>query len=307
MEESAKPASHPSDSDGASGDPAPTIDVISSLEDLEERMAAARAKGQSVGLVPTMGSIHDGHRSLVQRAREETGFVVATLYVNPLQFGADEDLDAYPRSFKQDIAHFEKDGVDLVFAPRDEDMYNSDFQTRVEVAPKRRVLCDAFRPSFLPGVTTELARLFGFTGSCTVYLGEKDYQQAMTVRQMLFDLHMPLTVRVCPTIRAADGLALSSRNEYLSLDERAIAPLLYAQMRLAAGRIAADFQSYKETLKAARQALLKTGFSDVQYFELLDEETLDTPLSAQRKNRLFAAVFLGKTRLIDNVPVIRTL
>jgi pantoate--beta-alanine ligase len=264
-----------------------------------------RREGRSVGLIPTMGYLHDGHLSLVRRARDEageTGVVVVSIYVNPTQFGPGEDLDRYPRDFGRDRVMCREAGVDVVFAPPDREMYEEEHSTYVVEEVLSRGMEGASRPTHFRGVCTVVTKLFNLVQPELAVFGEKDWQQAVVVRRMVRDLNHPLRVVVSPTSREPDGLAMSSRNARLSGQERAQAVVLSQaiqearrQVRAAAGLLPADPLRRKLTRWIEKQPLAR-----VDYIEFLDPATLRPVTRVGRGNRMALAVWLGSTRLIDN-------
>ncbi len=262
----------------------------------------ARARGARVGLVPTMGALHAGHLSLVEAARAAgADWVAVTIFVNPLQFGAGEDLDRYPRTFEADRAACEAAGVDLVFHPDPGAMYPPGFQTEVQVTGVTGPLEGAFRPGHFAGVTTVVAKLLNLTGPSVAVFGRKDYQQLATLRRMVRDLDMPIEVVGAPIVREPDGLALSSRNRYLGVDERARALGLVTGLR-AAWDAWAGGERDPARLQAAASAPVEAAFDRVDYVALADPDGLD-PLEPPLPSRVLVAgaAHLGGTRLIDNV------
>ena len=281
---------------------ASTIAVVRNVETLRRQVAAWRAQQQRIGLVPTMGAIHEGHLALVRAARAQGDRVVASLFVNPRQFGPSEDFAAYPRDEAADAAAFETAGVDLVFAPNVEEMYPPGFATTVQVAGVGEELEGAARPGHFAGVATIVAKLLLQCLPDAAYFGEKDYQQLLVVRRLARDLDIPVRIKGVPTVREADGLALSSRNVYLSAEERHAAPLLYRVLRDSAAAIARAPEAVRAILEDGRGTLRAAGFA-VEYLELRDAETLMPMARPAAPARLLAAARLGRTRLIDNVPV----
>ncbi|MCU1380066.1 MAG: pantoate-beta-alanine ligase [Acidimicrobiales bacterium] len=278
--------------------------MLATVADFSAALDAERCAGRTVGLVPTMGALHDGHGSLVERAAAECDVVAVTVFVNPLQFGAGEDLDAYPRTLDADVKLAEQAGATLVFAPTVAEMYRDGTATTVSVASgMTAVLEGASRPGHFDGVATVVAKLFAMTGRSRAYFGEKDFQQLAVVRRMARDLSFPVEVVGCPTVRADDGLALSSRNAYLSDEERAAAPVLHRALRagaevvLAGGRDAA-------AVRAAMEAVLATeSLVDPDYAVVVDAATLATPAPLDGDLRLLVAARLPSARLIDNLGV----
>ena len=276
-------------------------EVIRTVQDMQHRAAGWRAEGLRIALVPTMGALHDGHLDLVRRGRSVADRVVVSIFVNPTQFAPTEDFSAYPRDEASDLAKLDALGVETVFAPGVGEMYPDGYATRITVdGPAHGLESDA-RPHFFAGVATVVAKLFIACAPDLAIFGEKDYQQLAVVRRMVADLGLPIEVVGHPTVRAADGLALSSRNAYLSPEERATAPRLHAALEAAAAAIRAGAPP-DEALDAARDTLATAGF-DVDYVALRNAETL-RPVAdpAHEPLRLLAAARLGRTRLIDNIP-----
>jgi pantoate--beta-alanine ligase len=282
--------------------PAPEIAVARTVAALREAVAAWRARGEAVGLVPTMGAIHEGHLALVRAASGAGRRVVASLFVNPTQFAPTEDFAAYPRDEAADLAAFHKAGVDLVFIPEVAEMYPPGFATQVAVAGVSEGLDGAFRPGHFAGVATIVAKLLLQCLPDAAYFGEKDYQQLLVVRRLARDLDIPVRIEGVATVREPDGLALSSRNAYLTPAERRTAPLLHRVLRDTAAALSRDPDAVAATLEAGIARLREGGFT-VDYLELRDAATLAPMPRLSRPARLLAAVHLGRTRLIDNIPV----
>ena len=254
-----------------------------------------------VGLVPTMGYLHDGHLSLVRRAREECDHVIVSIFVNPTQFGPKEDLSKYPRDLDRDLSLLEPLGVDLVWMPTEEVMYPPGYQTWVEVEAVTRPLEGAVRPGHFRGVTTVVAKLFNAVQPHNAYFGQKDAQQAAVIRQMTRDLNFPLEIVVCPIVREPDGLAMSSRNVYLDPEPRQAATVLYRSLS-AAKEAYEDGVRDAETLRRIMEDILASEpLAQMQYVSCADYDTLEELEIVSGKALLSMAVFLGKTRLIDNI------
>lgn len=279
-----------------------TLTVIRTAADLRAATQPHRDAGKLVGLVPTMGALHEGHLALVERARRDCGVVIASLFVNPTQFGEGEDFDAYPRNEAEDIAKFEAHGVDFVYAPDAAEMYPDGFGVTVTVSGITEGLCGAMRPGHFDGVTTVVSRLFEHCAPDAAYFGEKDYQQYKVVQRMVEELGLDIRIVGIPTVRERDGLALSSRNAYLDPGQRRAAPALYGTMFALAGRLH-DGVDITAQCDWGAQALLDAGFDSVDYFEIRDADTLDPATGNAPNLRIFAAARLGKTRLVDNMPV----
>lgn len=277
--------------------------VIRTLAPLRKAVAALRKKRGSIALVPTMGALHDGHFSLIQHARKRADAVAVSIFVNPKQFAPTEDFGSYPRNFERDLAALSKLGVDLVWAPTDTAMYPQGFSTAIlPSGPATVGLEDAFRPHFFGGVATVVAKLFLQVTPDFALFGQKDYQQLKVVTRMARDLDLPIKVVGCATMREKDGLALSSRNVYLSADERQAAPALHRVLQNSATRIKAG-EPIKAVLADGRTAIEHAGFA-LDYLEARHAETLDTvAVLADGPIRLLVAARIGKTRLIDNLAV----
>ncbi len=274
--------------------------IVSSLDEL--RAARLLLDGR-LGLVPTMGYLHEGHLSLARRAREECDSVVASIFVNPTQFGPTEDLSKYPRDLDRDLSLLDAAGVDLVWTPDNETIYPPDFSTWVEVEGLTRPLEGAARPGHFRGVTTVVAKLFNAVQPQAAYFGQKDAQQAAVVRKMTRDLNFPVEIVVCPTVRETDGLAMSSRNSYLSPEERKSAVVLFRALtaaREAFERGERDAESLRKVMSAT---LASEPRARTQYVSCADYDTLEELATVTGKALLSMAVFIGKTRLIDNFVV----
>jgi pantoate--beta-alanine ligase len=277
--------------------------VLRSLSALHERMAHFRRRGESVALVPTMGALHGGHMALVRHARRRAKRVVVSIFVNPAQFGPGEDFASYPRTWNADLAALSELMVDAVWAPSGAVMYPEGFATKIVPAgPALAGLEDTFRPHFFEGVATVVAKLLLQTTPDFALFGEKDYQQLKVVSRMARDLDIPVKIVGVPTVREPDGLAMSSRNAYLSANERAIAPLLHRALKQGAARLKAG-EPVKPVLADGRAQLDRAGFA-VDYLEARHAQTL-APVAgcAEGPIRLLVAARLGRTRLIDNVAV----
>lgn len=272
---------------------------------LRKTVAAWRRNGLTVGLVPTMGALHAGHMALVEAARRDCDRVVASIFVNPTQFSPSEDFDAYPRPAEQDLAMLRDAGVELVFMPSAAEMYPEGFATTVAVAGLTDCLCGITRPTHFQGVATVVAKLLLQCLPDGAWFGEKDFQQLQVIRRLTRDLDIPVVIHGVPTVREPDGLALSSRNAYLSAEQRAEAPMLNRVLRSVAARVAAGASS-AEASREGRDMLRDAGFDRIDYLEVREEDTLalveDRPAPGHSA-RVFGAAVLGGTRLIDNWPL----
>ncbi|TDQ84563.1 pantothenate synthetase [Dongia mobilis] len=276
--------------------------IVHRVADLRAQIHAWRAGGETIGLVPTMGALHDGHLSLVAAARRDNTRTVATIFVNPTQFAPHEDLAAYPRDPAGDAAKLGAASCDLLFAPEIGEMYPDGFATSVAVSGLTRHLCGATRPGHFGGVATIVTKLLLQALPDRAYFGEKDFQQLQVIRRLVRDLDIPVKVVGVPTLREADGLAMSSRNRYLSAEDRTMAAQLPRTLRESAARIASGGE-VAPILADAAAALRAAGFTTIDYIELCDAETLQPIAGPAPGARLFVAAWLGRTRLIDNWPV----
>ena len=272
------------------------------VADLRKHIALWRKGEVRVGLVPTMGALHQGHMALVAAARAECDRIVASIFVNPKQFAPTEDLGSYPRREAADLEMLRSAGVDLVFIPAVDEMYPPDFATLVRVGGLTEGLCGAHRAGHFDGVTTVVTKLLIQALPDTAYFGEKDYQQLTVVRRLARDLDLPVQIAGVPTVREPDGLALSSRNVYLSAEERRIAPNLARVLRSIAAVLAQDPNAVAQEIAHGSAALQQAGFA-VEYLEIREAESLAVTSEVTASSRVFAAVRLGTTRLIDNMPI----
>ncbi|MEH6387503.1 MULTISPECIES: pantoate--beta-alanine ligase [Pseudomonas] len=278
------------------------MNTVHTITQLRAAVARARQEGKRIGLVPTMGNLHDGHLALVQKALQSTDYVVVSIFVNPLQFGPSEDLDSYPRTLAADQSKLLDVGANLVFAPTPKEMYpdGMDGHTRISVPLVSEGLCGASRPGHFEGVATVVSKLLNMTQPDLAVFGKKDYQQLAVIRKMAQDLCMPVQIMGEAIVRDADGLALSSRNGFLTADQRQIAPRLYQVLVQIAEQIQGGRRDYPAVLDGARQHLIDAGMRP-DYLELRDSLTLH-PVGADSKQLIvLAAAFLGTTRLIDNL------
>jgi pantoate--beta-alanine ligase len=279
-----------------------TLKIVRNILDLRKETAAWRAEGLVTAVVPTLGALHEGQITLVREGLKRADRVVTTIFVNPKQFAANEDLGRYPRTELSDVAALEEAGTHLVFAPPPDEVYPPGFATSIVMAgPAKAGLEDKFRPHFFDGVATVVAKLFTQSGADFAMFGEKDYQQLLVVRRMARDLDLPIQVIGVPTVREESGLALSSRNAYLSKAEHHLAASLNQILNQAAAKIRAGQKPTRATA-AARRALTTRGFR-VDYVAARNAETLALPRGQDEAMRLLAAVWLGTTRLIDNISV----
>lgn len=276
--------------------------VIRGSAELREKVAGWKRSGMLVGVVPTMGALHDGHLSLARAARAQSDRVIVTIFVNPMQFNAAEDLLKYPRDEARDLALLEAEGVDVLFAPDVTEVYPEGFETQVSVKGVSEPLEGAFRPGHFDGVATVVTKLFGMTQAGRAFFGEKDWQQLQVVQRLVLDLNIPIRIIGCPTIREEDGLAMSSRNVRLNPQERALAPALHRIMQGAAAALRAG-SAMEPELEKARAAILAAGFKSIEYLELRSVDGLKPMASFEDGARMLFAGWLGDVRLIDNIAV----
>lgn len=274
--------------------------ILRRTADLRPRVSGWRRAGESVGVVPTMGALHEGHLSLVRAAKAACDRVIVTIFVNPRQFNSPEDYAKYPRTEEADAALLAPFGVDVVFVPEVEEMYPPGFATTVSVTGITEPLEGAHRPGHFDGVATVVTKLLTMTGADRAFFGEKDWQQLLLVRRLVADLNLPVEIVGCPTVREADALALSSRNLRLTPSERHMAAALPEALAEAIGRVESG-TAPASALTAARTRLSEAGFGEVEYLALCDAETLG-PARPDAPARLLVAVWAGTVRLIDNMP-----
>lgn len=276
------------------------MNVVRSLDDLRQARTDA---SEPVGLVLTMGYLHEGHLSLVKRARQECQTAAVSIFVNPAQFGPAEDLEAYPVDLDRDRTLLEAEKVDLVWIPPAEQMYPAHFQTWVEVEDLTKVLEGAHRPGHFRGVATVVAKLFNAFQPQRAYFGQKDAQQVVVIRQMVRDLNFPIEIVVCPTVREEDGLAMSSRNGYLKPDERTAAGVLFRALTLAHEAFSSGYREASALRAVMREVLADEALAEVQYISVSDVVTLEEREGEIDQALLSMAVTIGKTRLIDNLVI----
>ncbi|EKT4521985.1 pantoate--beta-alanine ligase [Pseudomonas putida] len=280
------------------------MNTVKTVRELRAAVARARGEGKRIGFVPTMGNLHSGHAALVTKAAQRADFVVASIFVNPLQFGAGEDLDKYPRTLAADQERLLQAGCHLLFAPGVEEMYPDGMavQTRVSVPQLSEGLCGASRPGHFEGVATVVSKLFNMVQPDLAVFGEKDYQQLAVIRAMVRDLNMPIQIIGEPTVRAEDGLALSSRNGYLSPEQRAAAPALYRTLSAMAEAIRRGQRDFPALIADGQAQLVAVGFRP-DYLEVRHALTLRPAMVDDRDVVVLAAAYMGTTRLIDNLYV----
>ncbi|MDI6727426.1 MAG: pantoate--beta-alanine ligase [Thermodesulfovibrionales bacterium] len=260
--------------------------------------------GKTIGFVPTMGALHEGHLSLIKRAKSENDIVVASIFINPTQFAPNEDFEKYPRDMEGDMEKLKREGVDILFMPDTKSMYSDGFSTYVTVKDLSDKLCGAFRPGHFTGVATVVCKLFNIVKPVAAYFGQKDFQQAAIIKRMVENLNMDVDLIICPTLREPDGLAMSSRNVYLSHEERRAAAVIYKTL-LSASKMTKSGESNPVDVRKQMHDMLKAEplISEIQYAGVYDTNTLDELNEFKRQNLLAVAVKIGSTRLIDNMIV----
>ena len=275
--------------------------VIRNIIDMQRMARNLKKSGKSVGFVPTMGALHAGHLSLISRARKENDIVITSIFVNPTQFGPNEDFKRYPRNLKADAFLCKKEGVDIIFYPPAEQIYPKGYRTYIHVEKLCDVLCGKFRPGHFQGVATIVTKLFNIVQPDIAYFGQKDAQQAIIIQQMTRDLNMPVRIRVMPIIRERDGLALSSRNNYLTAEQREDAVVLSEALRKAKTMIKPGVIDSAEIIRAMRKIIQNRETAQIQYIEIVDLDELKPVKKIQDTVLVALAVWFGKTRLIDNI------
>jgi pantoate--beta-alanine ligase len=275
--------------------------IHSTIDPMRAASRVARLGGLRIGLVPTMGALHEGHLSLVRTAKAHCDAVVVSIFVNPLQFGPSEDLAKYPRTFERDCELLRKEDVDFIFAPSVEEMYPEKAVTYVTVEGLSEKLCGKSRPGHFRGVTTVVAKLFHLVEPDLAFFGQKDAAQAAIIRRMVQDLNFPVEIIVCPIVRDADGLAMSSRNAYLNPEQRKSALVLYRALQKVRSRFDQGERSAARLIEAGKNALAQEPGVRPDYFEIVDPETLDAVAEIKSTALVAVAAFVGTTRLIDNI------
>lgn len=279
------------------------MEVAKTIESVRSLVKAARSKGKKIGFVPTMGALHIGHISLIEAAVKKCDFVVVSIFVNPTQFGPGEDLEKYPRPIKADLEICSNTGVDVVFAPTQEQMYPQENLTWVNIEKLTEQLCGQFRPGHFRGVATVCAKLFNIAAPDIAFLGQKDAQQAIVIKKMVADLNMPLEIVVCPTVRQSDGLAVSSRNQYLTEQEKKDATYVYKSLEECRKSIDSGVTDSKTIIAKMRKILNQTPSIKIEYISIVDAETLQSVDQIAGKVLTAVAVRIGSARLIDNILV----
>lgn len=274
--------------------------IVETIKEVREQVKEWRKQGLSVGLVPTMGYLHEGHKSLIDRAVKENDRVVVSVFVNPMQFGVGEDLESYPRDLKRDSALCEAAGAALIFHPQPEEMYTKDFSSFVDMNTLTKGLCGKTRPIHFRGVCTVVSKLFNIVTPDRAYFGQKDAQQLAVIRHMVSDLNFGIEIVGCPIIREADGLAKSSRNTYLNTEERKAATVLNRSLQAAEEAYKKGNKDTAELIKMIRDIIEAEPLAKIDYVEIVDWNTLETVQKIEDSVLMAVAVYIGKTRLIDN-------
>ncbi len=280
------------------------MQTVHTVAELRAQVAVWRRAGERIAFVPTMGNLHRGHIHLVEQARQRASRTVASIFVNPTQFGPNEDFAGYPRTLDADARQLVAAGLDLLFAPSVPEMYPRPLaaMTQVTVPELSGILCGASRPIHFSGVATVVSKLFNMAQPDIALFGEKDWQQLMVIRRLVADLDFPIDIIGVPTVRETDGLAMSSRNAYLSAEERAVAPILYATLAASAARLRGGERNYQRLADEAKTQLAEAGLKP-DYFEIRRAEDLQPPAAGDTDLRILAAAWLGRARLIDNLAV----
>ncbi|MFC1624580.1 pantoate--beta-alanine ligase [Candidatus Omnitrophota bacterium] len=275
--------------------------IYKSIKSLAEKIDGVKRKNKTIGFVPTMGFLHEGHLSLMRKAREDSDYLVVSIFVNPIQFGPREDFKKYPRDLKRDLGLCKINGVDVVFVPKRETIYPKDFFTHVDVENLTTGLCGAQRPGHFKGVVTIVAKLFNIVKPDIAYFGQKDAQQAIVIKKMAEDLNMPVKIKIMPIVREKDGLAMSSRNIYLTPEERREALSIQRSLKLVKDLYRKGERRSKNITQKMRKTILKEKDAKIDYISIVDLERLKEVDRISKKTLVALAVRIGETRLIDNV------
>lgn len=279
------------------------IRVVESLKEVREFVAASLRRNQKIGFVPTMGAFHAGHLSLMRQARKDSAIVIVSIFVNPLQFAAGEDYDRYPRQLAKDVRMAESEGVDLIFAPSVAEMYPKGYATYIDQTDLPNKLCGQFRPDHFRGVMSVVGKLFNVITPDTAYLGQKDYQQFLIIRRMAVDLNLDVDVRMLPTAREEDGLAMSSRNIYLGPKQRKDATCLYRALQRAEELVGGGTNNAARVMSEMKRVIQRVKGARIEYIAVVNSETLEPAKEIKGKTLISLAVRIGKARLIDNILV----
>jgi len=276
------------------------MEVITKINEMRIRVLSVKGSKKSIGFVPTMGALHDGHISLMRSARKENDELIVSIYLNPTQFDNNDDFDKYPRQLDEDLEIIRKENADVVFAPSNEEMYPNGFCTNVRQNRLTEALCGRVRLGHFNGVTTIVTKLFNIIKPDRAYFGQKDYQQSAVIKRLVADLNMNIDIKVCPTVREEDGLALSSRNKRLNLEERQSALCLYDSLLKARAMFDSNIRDTKNIMKEMTSVIKKTKHTKIDYISIVNERTLEELSLIDGKALAAVAVWIGNTRLIDN-------
>jgi len=276
------------------------MEVITKINEMRTRVLSVKDRKRSIGLVPTMGALHDGHISLIRSARKENDELVVSIYLNPTQFDNSDDFDKYPRQLNEDIEIIRKENADVVFAPCTEEMYPEGFCTHVTESRLSDALCGRVRPGHFNGVATIVTKLFNIIQPGRAYFGQKDYQQSAIIKRLVADMNMDIDILVCPIVRDEDGLALSSRNRRLDPDERQNALCIHGSLTKAREMFASNIRDAKEIIEEMTSVIKKTEHTKIDYISIVNADTLEDISSVNGKALTAVAVWIGNTRLIDN-------
>ena len=276
------------------------MEVITKINEMQTRVLSVRDRKKSIGFVPTMGALHDGHISLIRSAREENDEIVVSIYLNPTQFDNSDDFDKYPRQLNKDIEIIRKENADVIFTPCTEEMYPDGFCTHVTQGKLTDALCGGVRPGHFNGVTTIVTKLFNIIDPDRAYFGQKDYQQSAIIKRLVADMNMDVDIRVCPTVRAEDGLALSSRNKRLSLEDRKDALCIHGSLQKAGAMFASNVRDAKDIVEEMTSVIKKTKQTRIDYISIVNVDTLEDLSFINGRALAAVAVWIRNTRLIDN-------
>ena len=277
------------------------MEVITKINEMQTRVLSVRDRKKSIGFVPTMGALHDGHISLIRSAREENDELVVSIYLNPTQFDNSDDFDKYPRQLNKDIEIIRKENADVIFTPCTEEMYPDGFCTHVTQDKLTDALCGGVRPGHFNGVTTIVTKLFNIIDPDRAYFGQKDYQQSAIIKRLVADMNMDVDIRVCPTVREEDGLALSSRNKRLSLEDRKDALCIHGSLQKAGAMFASNVRDAKDIVEEMTSVIKKTKQTRIDYISIVNVDTLEDLSFINGRALAAVAVWIGNTRLIDNI------
>jgi len=277
--------------------------VYKTIREVRDAIKGARSCGAKIGFIPTMGALHEGHLSLIRSAKTECPFIAVSIFVNPIQFGPGEDFQKYPRPIEADLEKCMKEGVNLVFNPEPEEMYPTEPLTTVQTSKMTEKLCGEFRPGHFTGVTTVVTKLFNIVQPDIAFFGQKDAQQALVIRRMVRDLNIPVDIRICPTVREASGLAMSSRNQYLSDSERRQAVSLIQSLRLGQKMIRDGVRDVEKIIAEIKRHIESAGPCGIQYISAVSPDTIQEVQRIDGPVLIALAVKIGSTRLIDNIMV----